>query len=191
LPPSVVVNELLDAIDATAHMADGRARQRIVQRHALQPFSPRYFGRDPEGRAFSYAATHYAGAAALVGPRHATPAVLTAPLPAPPLTAIALDDLVRFFEHPSRWFLQKGLGVYLGRDAELLAEREPIALDDLERWRIGDTLLQRATRGDAVDAAWPALRAEGLLPLGTPGRCAYDDVAPRAVALAGAAAAAR
>jgi exodeoxyribonuclease V gamma subunit len=158
LPPSVVVNELLDAIDATCTDAAGRPRQRIVQRHALQPFSPHYFGRDPQGRAFSYASTHYAGAAALVGPRQATPPVLAAPLPAVPIAAVALEDVVRFFDHPSRWFLQQRLGIYLGRDAELLDEREPIELDHLELWRIGDALLRpRHASGAAVDDAW-ALR---------------------------------
>jgi len=185
LPPSVVINELLDAVDQSFVVpAGGPARAHIVQRHPLQPFSPRYFGRDPERRLFSYADTHYAGAVALVGPSGAPPPLLAAPLAADPLDAVAVDDLVRFFANPSRWFLQRRLGVYLGGDAELLAEREPLELSELERWKIGDALLQRALRGGDPTAAWEVLRAGGMLPLGSAGRCAVDDAAMRAAALA-------
>src|SRR4029434_2985940 len=56
LPPSVVINELLDTIDrsfkfsvdGTDRAGGARPRDRVVQRHALQPFSPRYFGAADE-----------------------------------------------------------------------------------------------------------------------------------------------
>lgn len=216
LPPSVVVSDLLDAIDQTfvsrpdpaapstsgrAPVPDGigaravaattRARDRVVQRHALQPFSPHYFGRDPERRMFSYAATHYAAARALIGPRRHRPPVLAAALPADPVEAVGLDELVRFFDNPSRWFLQHRLGVYLGRDADLLEEREPIALNALEQWFIGDALLRRVLRGGDPAAAWAVWRARGTLPLGAPGRCAFDAIAPRAATLGAMSAALR
>jgi exodeoxyribonuclease V gamma subunit len=155
----------------------------VVQRHALQAFSPYYFGRDPERRLFSYAAAHYAGARALIGPRSTRPPVLAAPLPADPIETVALDELVRFFDNPSRWFLQRKLGVYLGRDAELLDDREPIALDALDRWFVGDALLRRVLRGGDPAEAWALWRAGGTLPLGAPGRCAFDAIAPQAAAL--------
>src|SRR5262249_60465492 len=119
------------------------------------------------------------GAAArrCVGPRRA----------AVPLDGVAIDDLVGFFGNPSRWFLQGRLGVYVGGDAELLAEREPIELNGLEQWRVGDALLRRALRAGDPETAWAVLRAGGLLPLGTPGRCAVDDATVRATALADAA----
>lgn len=209
LPPSVVVSELLDAIDRTfvylpdpaaadaagrvagerstsarAQPPATRARERVVQRHALQPFSPQYFGRDPERRAFSYAATNYAGARALVGPRSSRPPVLAVPLPSDPIESVTLDELVRFFQNPSRWFLQRRLGVYLGRDAEVLEDREPIELDALDSWFVGDGLLRCALRGGDPAEAWAVWRAGGSLPLGEPGRCAFEAILPRAAALA-------
>jgi exodeoxyribonuclease V gamma subunit len=185
LPPSVVVNELLDAIDRSfADPSGRRPRDRIVLRHALQPFSPCYFGHDPAQRLFSYARPHHAGAAALVGPQSAPPPFLATPLAEDTIETVSIDALVRFFDNPSRWFLQHRLGVYLGRDAELLADREPLELDALDRWRIGEAVLGRALDGDDPADAWAPLRAGGLLPLGTPGRCAFDEIAPRAAALA-------
>jgi exodeoxyribonuclease V gamma subunit len=185
LPPSVVVSELLDTIDESfCAGGGGRARDRIVQRHPLQPFSPRYFGRDEEGRLFSYAATYHAGAVALVGAKQPPAPLLSAPLPAEPVTGVAIDDLVRFFDNPSRWFLQRCLGVYLGRDADVLEDREPIELNALDAWRIGDALLGRTLRGSDPAAAWAVLRAGGMLPHGMPGRCAVEDAAAPASALA-------
>src|SRR5262249_33727077 len=46
-------------------------------------------------------------------------------------------------------------------------------------------------RAGDPETAWAVLRAGGLLPLGTPGRCAVDDATVRATALADAACAVR
>ena len=189
LPASVVVDELLDVIDQSfVGSAGGRPRDRIVHRHPLQPFSPRYFGRDQA--LFSYAATHHAGAVALAGDPVDPPPWLAEPLPAVAIEAVDIDDLVRFFDNPTRWFLQQRLGVYLGRDAEPLEDREPIELDALDRWQIGDVLLRGALSDGVLDAAaaWPTQRASGRLPLGTPGRAVFDEIAPSADALVRAAA---
>jgi exodeoxyribonuclease V gamma subunit len=189
LPASVVVDELLDVVDQSfVDPAGGRPRDRIVHRHPLQPFSPRYFGADPA--LFSYATTHYAGAVALVGEPVDPPPWLAEPLPPVAIEAADIDDLVRFFDNPTRWFLQQRLGVYLGRDAELLEDREPIELDALDRWQIGDALLRGALTDGVLDlaATWPVERASGRLPLGMPGRDAFDEIAPIADALARAAA---
>jgi exodeoxyribonuclease V gamma subunit len=224
LPPSVVVNELLDALDAAfAAPGGGRARDRIVQRHALQAFSPRYFENAPPQPAhaaggppavpggqlslpglgyaappiagvsalFSYSAMHCAGARALLGPRRGAPAWFTAALAEEPLETLALDELVRFFDNPTRWFLQRRLGIFVGRDGGLLDAREPIELDQLEQWRIGDALLRRAVDGADPAEAWELFRAAGALPLGAPGQCAYETIAARVAALTAAAGAAR
>jgi exodeoxyribonuclease V gamma subunit len=195
LPPSVVVNELLDALDQTFVAADAVAdgvrtsgvRAQIVRRHPLQPFSPSYFVREQDGGPASYASANYRGALALAGPRAPRPPMLAAPLPTEPIETVTVDELVRFFENPTRWFLQRTVGVYLPRDAELLADREPIELNQLDRWRIGDAMLRRGLAGDGGEDTWPLLRAGGSLPLGAPGRCVFDDVAGQAARLAASA----
>jgi exodeoxyribonuclease V gamma subunit len=192
LPPSVVVDELLDAIDRSVVLPDGGSpRTRVVRRHPLQPFSPDYFGADPGRGLVSYAAGHCAGAIALTGPPTAPAPLVSAALPDEGGEVVALDDLVRFFENPTRWFLQRRLGVYLGHDAAPLEDREPIDLDQLGKWRIGDALLARMMRDGGAEPAWERIRAQGLLPLGTPGRRMFDEIAPCATALAAVAAARR
>ncbi|HZW74408.1 MAG TPA: exodeoxyribonuclease V subunit gamma, partial [Caldimonas sp.] len=188
-PPSVVVTELLDALDQSfVDPAGVPVRQRVVRRHPLQPFSPSYFRAAPAGDAartlFSYDATNWAAARALLGPHAEAPGFLAAPLPAEPIDTVALDDLVRFFENPSRWFLQRRLGIFLGREAPLLEAREPIELDNLAIWRIGDSVLRHLLRGGEVAAAHTAQLASGLLPLGTHGRCTLERITPEVEELA-------
>jgi exodeoxyribonuclease V gamma subunit len=179
LPPSVVVSELLDAIDATAVLPPGPdgtappARDAIVHHHPLQPFSPTAFRGG--GSRQSWAASQFRGARALCGPRQEPSPFLKAPLPAERATAISLDALVDFFANPTRWFLRERLQLVLPRDEEAAGDREPIELSPRERWDVGDRLLRRCLSGAAAAAAFPILRAEGLLPHGTPGRTLLDE----------------
>lgn len=206
LPPSVVVSELLDTLGESFVVPDGgdddarvaatqelaaeraqrRIRERVVVRHPLQPFSTRYFTGDPE--LFSYARSYFAGAQALHEPSRPAPPFVTGPLPpartegAETAVEVELDELVRFFERPARSFLQRRLLLSLGQDAQPIVNREPLLLDNLERWSVGDTIL--ATAPEAPRDALPILRARGTLPPGTPGRCTFDEIAPEAEAIA-------
>jgi exodeoxyribonuclease V gamma subunit len=180
IPPSVVVSELLDAIDESVRLGPERsARQRVVVRHPLQPFSPDYFGRSQDDRLFSYARTYYGGAETLARPerRQRSPFLVRPLAPDPDAErTITVDELARFFENPARAFLQRRLGLYLGNDLEILQEREPLELDALERWQVGDDLLQRALGGEDLARAFAAVRASGRIPPGVPGESLYRDL---------------
>ncbi len=177
LPPSVVVSELLDALDVSFQPVDPPISP--IVRHPLQAFSPRYFDGS-DARLFSYSAADCLGARAALCPRQPPAAFLSAPLPVDvgPGDVVELDELVSFFDHPPRAFLQRRLGLYLGRDLEPMEDREPIVLNALDRWKIGDALLARALEGGDVEAAYESVRAGGRLPPGTLGRCLYDDIRP-------------
>ncbi len=186
IPPSVVVSELLDAVRQSFELgAPGGVERALVVRHPLQPFSPRYFREDGDRRLFSYVHSYCNGAAAL-RERHAQAPFVSAPLRLEPgaLGALDLEDLIQFFRDPSKYFLQRRLGLYLGGDAPLVEDREPIALDNLERWEVGDALLKRRLDGVNLEAALAAMRASGRLPLGVPGTCLYADLCPEVEALA-------
>jgi exodeoxyribonuclease V gamma subunit len=199
-PPSAVVGELLDAIDASfeppnaanaaATAGDDSGAQLafcfeaarpahapFVLEHPLQPFSPRYFGADDDPRLFSYAPAEARGAAALAGSRPVHAQFQSAPLAfvLPERHVLQLDDLERFFAHPARAFLQKRLGLYLVGEPDLVEDREPIELDFLARHRIGAFVLERALAGE-LDKAAEAVRAAGWLPLGAPGDVLYADI---------------
>jgi exodeoxyribonuclease V gamma subunit len=200
LPPSVVVSELLDTLGESFVVPDDgrtprgsrqleserrqeRIRERLVVRHPLQPFSVRYFRAD-EPRLFSYARAYHRGAVALAGPRGPAPPFVGAPLPADEVREVRVDDLVRFFEHPASAFLQRRLLVWLGRDAEPIDNREPLELDDLDVWSVGQQVLARVLAGEHAEAALGTLRGKGLLPLGVPGDLSYREVLPEVAEIA-------
>jgi exodeoxyribonuclease V gamma subunit len=196
-PPSVVVSELLDAVrrgfvlpgsgpdnSMDRPLADYEAR--LVVRHPLQPFSPRYFRThapgDPDARLFSYAAHYCEGARALTAPvagvqREARQAAEGGFEPG---TELTIEQLERYLGHPARCYVQLQLGVYLGDDAVRLEEREPIELDALERWALGTDLLGQDLSDSAMAAVVARERARGQLPLGTPGLLALQGQLPMA-----------
>lgn len=167
LAPSVVVSELLDTI-AASHPESNVAE--LMKRHPLQPFNARYF--EPDSGLFSYSEEYCAAALRLgAGDMRAPPALFAEPLPRPEAVedAVALGELVRFFEGPVRYLMTRRLGIDL-RDEDLdAADREPVDLDPLERWAVGDLLLGLRVDGVPIEETERLARATGVLPIGTPG----------------------
>ncbi|MGD9764515.1 MAG: exodeoxyribonuclease V subunit gamma [Candidatus Binatia bacterium] len=188
VPPSVVVSELRDAIDRAFIVTGGAASAALTVRHPLQPFSPRYFTPEHEPRLFSFAAAHCRGARALVAPPGAAAPFVRGPLAPEPIATVDLEALIGFLENPSRAFLRDRLELVFSRDQELLDDATPVELNALERWAIGDKLLDRARAGADLESTWARLRAEGGLPLGAAGRAQFEAIAPVAAEIAGIAA---
>lgn len=183
LPPSVVVSELLDSVLETCTLPpdpaldddeqERRLRERLVHEHPLQPFSPRNF-QPPR---FSYARDHLRGAQSLLGSRQAPPPFFDQPLPEqPPLERLSIQELAHFFQGPIPFLLRKGLGLRLQDQAIEIADREPIELDGLALYAIAEPLLGRSLEGETLDQAYPTVRAQGLLPLGSPGDTLYSEL---------------
>lgn len=187
-PAAVPVGELLDMVDATAcDHGGGAARERVLVRHPLQPFDPRDFVpvAHAGGRPWSFDRVALDGARALSGPR-ARPAPFLADRLAAPRDqrVVELDDLVRFVAHPARAFLRRRLGIGVGDFSDELKDELPVALDGLERWAVGQRLLDALLAGTAIDAAVQVEIARGTLP---PGRLALpvlDEIRPVAEQIA-------
>jgi len=178
--PSVVVDELLDVIDRGFLLdGDGALEQRrpsrhIVIEHPLQPFSPRCFdGADPRLQSFDTGWLAVARGAGTPPPAPFADASLPRG-PAGPETRPIIDlaELARFVRSPSRWFLEQRLRLRLPWDDGELADAEPFALDGLERWSVGATLLAdgAAHRPEQMLAR---LRAAGRLPHGEAGQVLF------------------
>jgi exodeoxyribonuclease V gamma subunit len=180
-PPAVPVGELLEAVDRTVRAEDGApARERVLTRHPLQPFDPRNFtpgavaGEGP----FRFDRVALAGARALEGPRREPAPFLRAPLAGPPPGLVEIEELVRFVQHPVRAFLRRRLDVDL-RDFETeLKDALPVHLDGLDRWGVGDRLLDAVLDGVDGGAACRAEIARGLIPPGRLGKPVIHDVWP-------------
>ncbi len=181
LPPSVVVTELLDTLAETYDtVGEERPHAPWVVNHPLQPFSHRYF--HGEGPLFSFAEAYVASARSALGSRAEPPVFIDRPLDVDPEPVVPLADLIAFFRHPVRSFCRETLGLTLTDPDDPLLDREPIVLDRLEQAIIAGELLARAVDGQALPDTYEPVRAEGVLPLGQPGRTTHawlaQQVAP-------------
>jgi exodeoxyribonuclease V gamma subunit len=177
-PPAVPLGELLDVVDRTAHVSEGRVRDRILKRHPLQPFDQRNFepGKLVRDKPFSFDLSAYDGSRALLHDRAPRPPFLVNPVPErePPLT-VELDALVRFLEHPVKGFMRQRLEVSATDDEEEPSDAIPVDPSGLEKWSVGDRLLRAGVAGLPADTAVRAEWLRGDLP---PGRLGDDIVTP-------------
>ena len=180
LPPSVLVSELLDTLnrgftparEKDAGTPETMAR-RIVVRHPLQAFSPRYFMAD-DTRLFSYREDLCVPPPAAVDGR---PPLLGAPLPLAEdeFREIDLRELIDFLRNPARFLLRRRLAIDLYETTEELGSDEPFAMEGFT----GNDLQQRLT--DALlEGRLPATMREietalGELPHGAVGARIFQD----------------
>ena len=175
-PPAVPVGELLDVIDRTVQTDEGPARERVEIRHPLQPFDPKNFtvGELVPERAWSFDPVTLNGARALTTERAALAPFLAGPLPPNTTQLVELEDLVRFAGHPTRAFLRQRLGISVGDYSDEVNDALPVELDALERWGVGQRLLDGVLAGASVEACVAAEIARGMLP---PGQLANPVIA--------------
>ena len=165
IPPSVLVTELLDAIQRGFMFADtDSVERRLVTRHRLQAFSRDYFS--DESLFFSYSAEN---CAALMEKQSGTPnPVLFMPIPmmepSEEWRDVSLVKLLRFISNPAQFFLENRLGIRLDKIAEPLEEREPFAVDALTSYMLKADILAALLKGDAPDSLFSRVRSQGLLP---------------------------
>jgi exodeoxyribonuclease V gamma subunit len=192
-PPAVPVAELLDVVDRTVRTGSGPdtplAREQILTRHPLQPFDPRNFraGELIPDEPWSFDAVALGGARALIAPRHDMPQFLAGPLPALDADVIDLGDVIRFVEHPCRAFLRTRLGISVRESLDEVQDGLPVELGGLERWGVGQRLLDGLLAGAELQECVNAELARGSLPPAMLAAPVLDDVTPTVTALAEAA----
>jgi len=183
-PPSVLVSELLDAVEAGFADSEGEdIRERLVTRHPLQAFSPEYFRGS--GRLCSYSPENGAAALRASGLRNPPEDFLPDDLPAPEKEwrTVDVDSLCDFFANPARFLLSRRLGIRLVREEKPLEDAEPFALNNLERYGALRYLTGAFLAGTDAESARGALQAAGFLLHGTPGHCQFDDLWGEAAAI--------
>jgi exodeoxyribonuclease V gamma subunit len=185
-PPAVPVGELLDTVDRTAKIERGAARERVIIRHPLQPFDPRNFvaGEIVPGTPWGFDPSALAGAIALTGERKGTPPFLAAPLPPLAASRLTLEDLIAFAERPVRAFLRQRLGISVSDADDEVQDALPVELDALERWGIGQRLLEGTLAGIDPRQCIRAEIARGSLPPGQLGVPVIERLWPGVDAIA-------
>lgn len=198
-PPSIVVSELLDALEATfvldgvaAVSVDDRARsggtklrEWLVVEHPLQATSPHYFeqGRDP--RLVSRSVRAYQGALARrrveqsegdamrrflpVGGVPAVAAVQAGVVGAAASDPLELELLIERVLRSTRYFARTVLGLRMPRPEAVANDLDPVELEPLERSELGRGLFEALVAGETLDRALARMRANPLLPVGDAG----------------------
>ena len=175
---SVLLKELLDYIDLRFCQAQYDTQQSTEQAayshhittvHRLQAYHASYF--KAESAQQSYA--HYWCDIARTIADSRTPTSLFTWQERPELEMpdaawfdIDVSRLVRFFQHPIRFFLQQRLGIYCHNENEAVDDDEPFELNTLEQYQLKQSLLEEwlQTRHQSTDKA--VLHAKGILPHG-------------------------
>ncbi|MBB3103856.1 exodeoxyribonuclease V subunit gamma [Azomonas macrocytogenes] len=173
LPPSVLVNEVLEAVDLTVAAVPGQPgpSQRIIITHPLQPFAP---GNFADGRHAGFSACWFEAAGRLAEPPVA-PAPFASTLDAPGEDWLNLEpaQLIRYLKHPARFFLEQRLGLYLPDAQEAIAADEPFELEPPAGRALRQLALDTMERGWSDDEERRLALAAGWLPPGELGQALW------------------
>ena len=171
-PPSVVVSELLDYLDQSCHLAATTVSGHLTTTHPMQPFSRRCFD--------GTAATASYNPAWLPADRESGPVpFFTAPLEPPDASCRTVDilHLVRFWQHPVRFFLERSIGLRLRDEETAIAESEPFTLDALQQYHLRQETVADLLAGMPADRILRDLEAGGRLPQGGFGQAQFAGIA--------------
>jgi exodeoxyribonuclease V gamma subunit len=164
--PSVLLRELLDYIDScfTAEDDQPPASRQISTIHPMQAFSPENFTAHQPG----YNQHWYDTALLLTEPPAANPIDhwtrdRLSPVSTEHDEQIELAALLRFFQHPLRYFFNTRLGIRIPRQ-NTKEDEESFALQGLQKWSIVEQLGQQYLAGEPIEQE--QYSARGLLPHG-------------------------
>ena len=152
LPPSALVDELIDYIEAGATDQED-VRPLLVTQQPLQGFSRKYAAGDD--RLFSYLNAHEPAKRPVVSETKITPPLA--------FEEITLDEMVSFFRNPFKAYYNKVLGIYYNDEQILLDETEIFQLNKLQQWSVKNELL--TVPADLAPSMQTALVKKGQLPL--------------------------
>lgn len=130
LPPSVLVDELIDYIESGAKNIE-KVRDQLVTLQPLQSFSRKYQMADE--KLYTYLNTK--------GPARSSFILKEKILTPVTFEEIGIEELVSFFKNPFRAFYNKVLGISYNDRQLLLNETEIFSLDNLQKWKVRNELL--------------------------------------------------
>ena len=188
LPPSVLVSELLDYAERgfAPPEGEGALRDRLVTRHPLHAFSPRYFRGGADGsQLFSYS-EEFCEASRRRRTSPGPQPFLAHPLAEPPAEwrTVDLARFIRFFQQPTKYLVRERLRIHLEEQEGLLESREPFTLDGLAAYELRQELLDLRLAGGSPADAWEVARGGGRLPQGRVGEVLFAGEAETVEAFA-------
>jgi exodeoxyribonuclease V gamma subunit len=185
LPPSVLVDEVLDYLGTRFTDGSEKFPSTVVTRHRLQPFSPSYF--TGESGLFSYSEENYRAVRRRMEGTRPVPPFVSTPLPEPAeeMREVSLGALIAFFDNPARYLLRNRLGIFLDEQSPPLDDREPFELNSLDAFFARREVLELLLSGKDLKECREIVTARGILPPARQGAMLFDGLAAEAVELAG------
>jgi exodeoxyribonuclease V gamma subunit len=176
IPPSVLVSELLDCLEQGFTTPEEQVADHVLTRHRLQAFSPYYF--TGKGKLFTYSTENLEAALCGAKERKAPGPFLAQGLSEAPADwrEVSPDRLAAFLANPARFILKERMGIRLRGKEGIPEESEAFVLDGLERYQLERMLVQKGMSGFDLKGIRSSVEASGRLPLGTPGRWAYEGL---------------
>ncbi|NMY42758.1 exodeoxyribonuclease V subunit gamma [Pseudomonas sp. WS 5013] len=198
LPPSVLVSELLEAVDLTAVAGQSesggsdlgreyasaeasrprplpqeqKASARITVEHPLQPFAPGNFERS--GPRQGFASAWFRAAQRLAeAPAEAPAFIQRLPEANDDWLTLEPSQLLYCFKHPARFLLEQRLGLRLADAEEGIAADEPFSLERSAYLGLRQLALQAVERGWSEEQERRVARAAGWLPPGELGHALW------------------
>jgi exodeoxyribonuclease V gamma subunit len=178
IPPSVLVSELVDAIDrGFLTPFHGSIIEEILTSHPLQAFSSAYFSSG-DRRLFSFSEENFDAFQALRRQDACTRPFVSAPIAQPGIEwkHIDLAQLKRFFRNPAKFFCRERLGLSLSESVTVLDNREPLGLNGLDGYKLKQDLLRKRLAGKDLHSLYPSVKQQGALPPGRYGEAMFAGV---------------
>lgn len=157
LPPSVLLNQLLDLLDSGWQHAEGqKPSAALCHSYPLQPFSRQYFNGSYATYAHEWQAAH-----------EAMPVIIANSSVQPELPLLTLRLLDDFLANPCRHYLQQRFKTRFYQSEPAGEDSEPFVLNALELYQLKQQLLEQLLAEPQldVDAAMAQLAREAKLPL--------------------------
>jgi len=182
--PSVLISELIQYCQQSFCLVgqhdltpDETAKNlfcHLETQHALQPFNRQYFnGEDAK----SYAKEWLPALQANTDVRQ----FLAQPLPMLVLAdgeqEVELSELLRFYNHPSRYFFNRRLKVFFNQASLDVLDDEPFVVDNLAKYQLKAKLLETELAQSDIAEVTRHLTASGHLPLGRFGQISLEKEA--------------
>lgn len=183
LPPSVLVQELLDALNG-----EEGSLPHPMRAFPMQAFSSRLFRTNHPlpAHLFSFSTLFRDLAATFSGKDR--PEAL--PFQDGELEndhmekTVFWEDVIAFFQNPSAFFLKRHMQISLEREEEALEDRENFTIGGLGRYWIQESFCRTALEDGDMETAQQRLEAQGRLAAGAPGRSRLAGLEADALALA-------
>ncbi|MCK5356372.1 MAG: exodeoxyribonuclease V subunit gamma, partial [Methyloprofundus sp.] len=151
IPASVVIHELLDIMQTHYQL------ENLVIKHPLQSFSPRYFAADTN--LISYSKADFATSQALSKGAAESHPWWQGEISAEEQALVDVQDLLRFYRHPQKYFLQQRLNIRLQDIESDEQECEPFSIEGMESYLLNQQWIEAKLQHENLSLA--KLKAQG------------------------------